>query len=128
VTSKLAARPEEQGHRQGGGFVWQCANAPARLHCRARAKWNLRRSATLGPEANADDVIAAAEAYSATANGIIPWRETPAMLPQGRHLPHPAIKLQAGGAGAFRRRFVGWASLRSAHSYEITILTIAPIA
>ncbi|MDB5394325.1 MAG: hypothetical protein JWM91_1831 [Rhodospirillales bacterium] len=37
----------------------------------------------LSPDTHADDVIAAALSYGATANGIIPWRERPQSFRKG---------------------------------------------
>jgi predicted metal-binding protein len=37
----------------------------------------------LSPDTNADDVVAAALSYGATANGIIPWKERPQSFRKG---------------------------------------------
>jgi predicted metal-binding protein len=53
----------------------------------------------LSPDANAQDVIAAAKSYGASANGIIPWRERPQSFRKGviARVPPLAFRPEAQG-------------------------------
>jgi len=97
VTRKLAARPESKAVVKAVDCLAVCKR-PCTVALSGEGKWTYVVG-DLGPEANADDVIAAAEAYGATANGIIPWRERPQCFRKGviSRIPPLSFRLEEQG-------------------------------
>jgi predicted metal-binding protein len=81
VTSRLAARPEGMCTVKAVDCLAVCKR-PCTIALAGEGKWTYVVG-DLAPDTNADDVIAAAEAYGATANGIIPWRQRPQSFRKG---------------------------------------------
>ena len=81
VTSKLAARPDSKATVKAVDCLAVCKR-PCTVALSGEGKWTYV-GGDLVPVANADEVIAAAEAYGATTNGIIPWRERPQCFRKG---------------------------------------------
>lgn len=81
VARKLAARQDSKATVKPVDCLAVCKR-PCTVVLSGEGKWTYVVG-DLGPDANADDVIAAAEAYAVTANGIIPWRERPQSFRKG---------------------------------------------
>jgi len=92
VKGKLAARPECTAIVKAVDCLAVCKR-PCTIALSGEGKWTYVVG-DLGPEVNADDVIAAAEAYGATANGIIPWRERPQSFRKGVISRIPPLSFQ----------------------------------
>jgi predicted metal-binding protein len=81
VSRQLADRPSSKAIVKPVDCLAVCKR-PCTVALAGEGKWTYVVG-DLGPEANADDVIAAAEAYGETANGIIPWRQRPQSFRKG---------------------------------------------
>jgi len=81
VNCKLAGRPDSKAIVKAVDCLAVCKR-PCTIALAGEGKWTYVVG-DLGPDANADDVIAAAESYGATTNGIIPWRERPQSFRKG---------------------------------------------
>jgi predicted metal-binding protein len=81
VSRKLADKPDSKAIVKPVDCLAVCKR-PCTIALSGEGKWTYVVG-DLGPEANADDVIAAAEAYGETANGIIPWRQRPQSFRKG---------------------------------------------
>jgi predicted metal-binding protein len=81
VKAKLASSPERVAIVKAVDCLAVCKR-PCTIALAGEGKWTYVVG-DLGPDANADDVLAAAEAYGATANGIIPWRDRPQSFRKG---------------------------------------------
>jgi predicted metal-binding protein len=92
VSQKLAARPDSKAVVKAVDCLAVCKR-PCTIALSGDGKWTYVVG-DLGPETNADDVIAAAEAYGATANGIIPWRERPQSFRKGVISRIPPLSFQ----------------------------------
>ncbi len=81
VSHGIAARPGCGAHVKAVDCLAVCKR-PCTVALAGDGKWTYVVG-DLGPDIHADDVIAAALSYGATANGIIPWKERPQSFRKG---------------------------------------------
>lgn len=81
VSHAIAARPGCRAEVKAVDCLAVCKR-PCTVALAGDGKWTYVVG-DLSPDTNADDVIAAALSYGATANGIIPWKERPQSFRKG---------------------------------------------